>query len=138
MFSLVKEIRSKSNQLHFRRWSLLKTPWFNLYLHKIYKSDEDKHPHNHPWRWFYSVILWGSYTECLCDYLDEYSQTITAKRGFLSVAKRDWSQFHKIQLDRPVLTLVVTSPDWEPWGYLVRRQYIGFKEYRRRKNEGEL
>jgi hypothetical protein len=59
---LIKEIKSKDGKLHFRRWSLLDTPWFKIYIHGIYGPDEDLHLHNHPWD-FKSFILSGSYIE---------------------------------------------------------------------------
>ncbi len=40
---LVKEIKSKAGELHFRRWRLLQLPFFAIYIHGIYKSDEDLH-----------------------------------------------------------------------------------------------
>ena len=62
---LVKEIKSKAGELHFRRWRFLETPWFGIYLHYIAKADEDKHPHDHPWS-FVGIILWGGYEEFVC------------------------------------------------------------------------
>ena len=59
---LVKEIISKQGGLHFRRYRLLQTPWFAIYIHQILKSDMDKDPHCHPWN-FTSVILEGAYQE---------------------------------------------------------------------------
>src|SRR5271157_1654536 len=59
---LIKEIISQKGQVHFRRYRLLSTPWFNVYLHQILKSDEDRHFHDHPWS-FFSFLLKGSYRE---------------------------------------------------------------------------
>jgi len=64
MFKKTKEIISKDGVLHFRRWKIILTPWFAIYIHAIYKADEDKHLHNHPWN-FWSFVLKGSYTERL-------------------------------------------------------------------------
>lgn len=47
-FFLVKEIISKEGEVHFRRYRLLATPWFNIYIHNIRRSDEDIHMHDHP------------------------------------------------------------------------------------------
>ena len=62
MFKLVKEIRSKKGELHFKRWRILSTPWFNIFLHFINRADEDKDLHDHPWS-FWSIILKGGYIE---------------------------------------------------------------------------
>jgi hypothetical protein len=64
MFKLIKEIKSKQGVLHFKRWELFTSKRFNfsIYLHGIYKADEDPHLHNHPWN-IATLILWGSYIE---------------------------------------------------------------------------
>ena len=59
---LIKEIKSKSGEVHFRRWEILKTRCGSIWLHAIYKADQDKHLHNHPWD-FKSLVLKGSYLE---------------------------------------------------------------------------
>ena len=66
-FFLAKEIISKDGVVHFRRYRLLSTPWFNIYIHNILRSDEDAHFHDHPWG-FFSFILnctKGGYTRIL-------------------------------------------------------------------------
>lgn len=45
---LIKEIKSKTGDLHFRRWRIIETPWFSIYVHGIYKADEEAHLHDHP------------------------------------------------------------------------------------------
>jgi hypothetical protein len=37
--------------------------WPGVFLHKFYQSDNDRNPHNHPWRFAVSLILTGGYTE---------------------------------------------------------------------------
>lgn len=44
------------------RWTLISTPWFRIFLHKILRSDDDRDLHDHPWP-FWTFILWGRYTE---------------------------------------------------------------------------
>ena len=36
---------------------------FELYLHHIQLKDPYRWLHNHPWNWFFSVVLQGSYTQ---------------------------------------------------------------------------
>lgn len=137
---LTKEISSKTGELHFKRWAILETKWFNIYLHKIYKSDEDKHPHNHPWN-FWSLILWGSYKEELWtydgfDYIHTLTRTVE-QRKWLSLAKRETYQYHKITLTKPVLTLVITGKRRKEWGYLKDNKFCDNEEYRRQKNYEE-
>ncbi len=41
--------REDVTQLYLRRFILLKTRWFRIYLHKVVKSDDDADPHDHRW-----------------------------------------------------------------------------------------
>ena len=59
---LNKEIISKEGVLHFRRWTIFSCYYFSIYIHQIFKADEDLHLHNHPWN-YCSIILYGSYVE---------------------------------------------------------------------------
>lgn len=128
---VIKEIISKSGKLHFRRWELLKTPWFSIWIHGIYAADEDLHLHNHPWD-FKSIVLKGSYIE-------------KTDKGFIcqSIGKfnsRNGEDFHKIfQLLSPVVyTLFIVSPVKREWGYKVDGKFVQHEEYRKIKHENKL
>jgi hypothetical protein len=128
---LIKEIKSKSGELHFRRWELLKTPWFSIWLHGIYAADTDKHLHNHPWD-FCSLILKGSYIE---ETLDGNNKMFPGK-----ISKRNGSNYHKIKqlLTPTVYTLFFVTPIKRDWGYNVDGKHIQHEEYRKLKNSGKL
>ena len=128
---LIKEIKSKNGKLHFRRWELLKTPWFSIWIHGIYAADEDKHLHNHPWD-FKSIVLKGAYIE-------------KTEKGIVRQTpgkfnSRNGNDFHKIlRLVTPVVyTLFIVTPVKREWGYLVDGQFIQHEEYRKLKHEGKL
>ena len=110
---LVKEIRSKDGTLHFKRWRLLATPWFNVFVHGIYHKDEEVNMHNHPWD-FFSVVLRGGFTEQL-------HGGAFVRRTPLKCKYSKAEAFHRIfALDegKPCYTLVITGPERpEPWGY---------------------
>jgi hypothetical protein len=141
---LTKEIVSKEGVVHFRRYRLLSTPWFNIYIHNILHSDEDRDPHDHPWH-FISIILWGSYKEYWMPANDNYMywmgrslRAVTHKIG--SVIIHNAKDFHQIKLVSPsVWTLVFTWGKRPSWGFQTRdRRWVDFKEYRQLKNEGKL
>lgn len=138
MFPLVKKIVSKSGDLHFCRWAILECSWFNIYIHLLCKSDEDKHLHSHPW-WFMSMVLLGEYEEQLLTQNEGYdSWKIVKALPFIPRFRRT-NQYHKIQLDNPVLSLVITGPKQNWWGYWlsVNRQ-VDNAEYRVLKEKGLL
>jgi hypothetical protein len=129
---LVKEIKSKAGELHFRRWRIFQTPWLSAYVHRIYKSDEDKHCHSHPWR-FVALILSGGYLE-----YDEHGDFKVNTPG--TIVKVGPDDFHKVKLfdDEPSTSIVITGPRKYPWGYIVGDSKIYHTRYRKMKNDGTL
>jgi len=125
---LIKEIRSKEGKLHFRRWQILKTPWFSIYIHGIYAPDQDKHLHNHPWD-YKSLVLKGSYIE-------ETNNGVNLLK-FGSVTSRSGEDYHKIKtlLTNSVYTLFIVSPAKRTWGYQVNGKWMDNEEYRKLKNQ---
>lgn len=131
MFKLIKEIKSKTGDVHFKRWQILKTPFGSIWLHAIYKADTDKHLHNHPWD-FTSVVLKGSYIE---------QTPLGNKRqhpGKINV--RNGADYHKIlEMESPVVyTLFFTTKPKREWGYRVVGEFIDHLTYREMKNKGEI
>ncbi len=136
-FFLLKEITSKFGQVHFRRYRLLQTPWFAIYVHQILRSDEDLDPHDHPWN-FSSVILEGAYEESAWYPPDfDYVYHKTYYTG--DVIEHKAVDAHRIRLlSREVWTLVFVSGRTRYWGYQTKVGWIGHEEYRQLKNEGKL
>ena len=131
MFKLIKEIKSKEGDVHFKRWQILKTPFGSIWLHAIHKADQDKHLHNHPWD-FISVVLKGSYKEMT-------QQGIKFQTpGKINV--RDGSEYHKIlEVESEVVyTLFFVSKPKRLWGYDVDNRFVDHEKYRDMKNKGEI
>jgi hypothetical protein len=137
---LVKEISSRYGEVHFRRYRIISSPWFNIYIHHILKSDEDLHPHSHPFD-FISIILYGGYEEVrhinTSNRLIDYLGVKTIVKWFTSFK---YNEFHKIKLlKNSCVTLVFTGPRiTKDWGYLTEKGFIQHEEYRKRKNNGEF
>lgn len=131
LFPLVLQIKSRSGFVHFKRWQILKTPWFALYFHAIYKEDLDLYLHDHPWN-FASFILKGSYTEQL--------ENKEIKRKRFSFCARKAEIFHKIKkLHSPVVyTIFLTGKRKRVWGYDVNGEWIDHVTYRKKKIDGEI
>lgn len=124
---LIKTIRSRGGALHFQRFALLETPWFNIYLHKIYRPDEDGYLHDHPWD-FQSLILEGSYTE-------QNEEGFFPKKPFM-MASYKAEYVHKIAaVKRTTLSLVITGPRRRVWGYQTPEGWMDNKTFRKWKHE---
>lgn len=95
IFKWVKTIVSKDGKLHFKRFAILETERFAIYIHRIYESDKDEHLHSHPWH-FWGMVLKGSYVERYKKYStkDAWIETRTLKpfmqlRGDFEVLPQD-------------------------------------------------
>ncbi len=133
---LIKEIKSKSGEVHFKRWRLLTTPWFDVNIHGIYKADQDKHLHNHPWN-IWTMVLCGGYYE---SYIKDNFGTICNPRILFNIRKSNSKQYHKIDqmIGKKCITLAIMSKRKSDWGYLVNGEHVDHKTYRELKREGKL
>jgi hypothetical protein len=141
---LVKEIISKDGKIHFRRWRILATPWFNIYIHNILRSDEEAHPHDHPWN-FLSFILKGGYSEEWLPFYEDKayqngSSLIKSVRRPGTFVWHDAKDFHKLTLLKDsAWTLVFTFGKYRPsWGFQTEHGWLEHKTYRELKHEGKL
>ncbi|MEK6828578.1 MAG: hypothetical protein AABY15_00430 [Nanoarchaeota archaeon] len=131
---LIKEIKSKEGVVHFKRWRLFKTPWFEVYIHGIYKEDQDEHLHNHPWN-IWTVILRGSYIEEVLSKDGKSSKHNI--RTFGVMAYRNADRFHKIKelITKKVYTLAIVGRRKErEWGYHTDKGFVDHITYRKNKN----
>ena len=128
---LIKEIKSKNGEVHFKRWRIISLPWFAIYIHGIHKADEDLYLHNHPWK-IWTMILKGGYFE-------ELHTGKHRLRTFGHMAYAKTSDFHKIAKmhKSPTYTLaIVGKRKNSDWGYMVDGRFIDHKTFRENKNKG--
>lgn len=135
----VKEIRSKSGELHFERFAILETSLFGIYIHRIHKADKDPHLHSHPWN-FWTMVLKGRYSEEYLgkDLFCEEQKFVRVKSAF-SISSGDRDYFHKIlRVYQTTYTLFVTYGEHKEWYYKVQEENIESNKYRQLKREGKL
>jgi hypothetical protein len=114
-----KELGWKEIGEEFTRFTLLKTPWFRVYLHRLYAPLWHNLAHDHPWD-FFVLILRKGYLEMDRDgyqhrrfgsfffHPAEYAHNV--KTGGYDVA---WS-------------IVFTGPKRRPWGHVdIRKTFPG-------------
>lgn len=81
------------------RWHVIpKNPFFNIYLHKFLRSDDDRALHDHPWA-SCSIILKGGY----CEFLPNNRVARREPRDFIF---RRASQAHRVVLYRGFVPLI--------------------------------
>jgi hypothetical protein len=60
-FFNAKDIGWKEIGETFIRYDVVKTRWFNIYVHRLIAERMHPQCHSHPW-WFVTLILWGGAT----------------------------------------------------------------------------
>jgi hypothetical protein len=102
--------------IYLERWYVFgdaESRWF-LAIHKINKSDADRHLHDHSWHWFV-LHLAGMYREHLP------SGPVARRPG--SLRARSKYALHRLELppSRPVFSLFFGGPRSRTWGFRIDR-----------------
>ena len=100
-------------------------PYPNIFIHKIYKSDEDRDPHDHPWNYL-TVILSGGYWEYRPYFNDKGLQVAEfgTWRGPGSIIWRRATDLHRLEMSEPTTTLFIHGWRKREWGFLTRKGWI--------------
>lgn len=94
----------------FIRYDIIKTRFFNLYLHYLLAETPHQQCHNHPW-WFVSLILRSGYFEYAPDAHWHW------RRPF-SILYRPASWSHNVTTTpQGMWSLVLTGPKKHDWGF---------------------
>lgn len=121
------------------RWYLVpKNRFFNVYLHKFCRDDDDRALHDHPW-WFISFLIWGRYDEVISD-----DGTKAIYRDAPSVAFRAATHRHRVVLPRvldvdesgkwfeyrrPAWTIVITGSRVREWGFWCPKGFVPWQDF---------
>lgn len=130
-------IIGEENDPYLLRWHVIpRNKFFNIYLHKFCKSDEDRALHDHPWLFNFSILLKGTYLEHVFKkrrgiYARSSlpgSKKIMRKAFSFSGLKFRWGKApHRVELlrsaslvdtfENPVWTVFITGPTVREWGF---------------------
>lgn len=132
-------IGGRENPYMLRWWILPRNRWFNVYLHKILRDDDDRALHDHPW-WNVSILLRGAYREVMPDLRRRVTPhlritdlpVISKIRRAGSVVFRRATAAHRLEVvDGPVWSLFITGPRIREWyfhckqGPVLWRDFVG-------------
>lgn len=142
-------VGGEDNPYMMRWWIIPRNKWFNIYLHKFMRDDEDRALHDHPWKSL-SIILKGSYIEHTPN---RFLNRCTGNIQWLEDNKRIFKRFsfiyrnagyaHRIELfkdetPRPVWTLFITGPKVREWGFHCPKGWRHWKDFVNPDNHGEV
>lgn len=108
---------------YIRRWWLIpRNRVFNVYLHQILRSDDDRALHCHPWH-NVSIVLSGCYREHLRDGLSRL-------RSAGCLIARDAETAHRLEIiDRPAWTLFLTGPRIRDWFFHCPQGLVHWRDF---------
>lgn len=128
-----------------RWWVIPRNRWFNIYLHAILRSDDDRALHDHPWA-NCSILLSGAYCEIVPHLIlrlakrpYRYGQpTAAILRRAGSVVFRRPTQAHRLVLlnERPVISLFITGPNVRTWGFYAPQGWVPWQDFTDPNNAG--
>lgn len=112
---------------YLMRWYVIpRNQWFNVYLHKFTRDDDDRALHDHPWTSL-SFALWDRYIEHTKDW--------TKIRRMGSVVWRAATHTHRVELFKqddmpiPAWTLFLTGPKVREWGFACPKGWVPWQVY---------
>lgn len=107
-------IGGEADPYMLRWWLIPRNRWFNVYLHRFLRSDDDRALHDHPW-WNLSVLLDGRYVEHT---ISPGGIHVRTPRRAGDLKFRRAAAAHRIELvDGPCWTVFVTGPRLREWGF---------------------
>lgn len=116
------------NRPYLRRWWIIRrNKWFNVYLHNIVRSDDDRAKHDHPWASL-SFVIWGSIIE---HYDDRKGRAKTRVLRAPRVVYRSATFAHRLEVipGGNAWTLFVTAPRVREWGFHCPKRWVHWKEF---------
>jgi len=93
--------------------------WPGVFLHRFFRSDADRWPHNHPWCDSMSLILTNGYLENRWDFKLKAFRKIMRKPFRLNFIKAN--DFHRVDLvdtENGCWTLFIAFQRSQNWGFL--------------------
>lgn len=118
-----------------RWWIIPRNKFFNIYLHRFLRSDDNRALHDHPWI-NCSYLLLGEYTEWTIEAGGVHKSRI-AKQG--SVKFRGAAFAHRVELHNgPCWSLFITGPVIREWGFHCTKGWRSWKIFTNESDKGVI
>lgn len=120
-----------------RWWKIPRNPLFNMYFHKVLRSDDDRALHDHPW-WSFSIVLSGGYFEHTIQ-AGGVHRKVWCGPGTMKF-RRAGTCAHRLELatdmngydeefDMPAKTIFITGPVLRRWGFHAKSRWVDAYEW---------
>lgn len=137
-------IGSEADPYMWRWWILPRNTLFNIYLHRILRSDDDRALHDHPWI-NASVVLSGGYWEVLPELTPERTFPVPPQRKAWrkpgSIVLRWPTAAHRLEVvdgGPATWSLFITGPKVREWGFWCPRGWKKWTDFVAPDNTGAI
>lgn len=115
---------------YLQRWWLIpRNRFFNVYLHRFLRSDDDRALHDHPW-WSFSIMLKGRMLEhTIRDGGVHHRAELTA--GCVRFRTARFAHRLELQPSEECWTLFITAPVIRTWGFHCPQGWRHHEEFAR-------
>jgi hypothetical protein len=123
---------------YLKRWFVIpRNPIFNIYLHQIVRSDDDRALHDHPWA-NVSLVLRGRYFEVFEQGVPGQLPDRARERRTGSLTFRWPTSAHRLVVSSPCWSLFITGPRIRAWGFLCSHGWVHWKDFTKPGKPGEI
>jgi len=120
---------------YLRRWWLIpRNRVFNIYLHQLLRSDDDRALHDHPWL-NCSFILQGGYVEHTIA-AGSVHRRVERRTGDVA-ARSPWTA-HRLEVSGPCWSLFLTGPTVRAWGFHCPRGWVHWRDFTAPNDTGQV
>lgn len=134
----------KPGSPYIRRWWVIpRNRLFNIYLHEILRSDDDRALHDHPWV-NVSIVLAGGYWEVVPQHAPSFSWPVPPAsrfwRGRGSIVWRRPTAAHRLEIEEGSRSwsLFITGPNVRDWGFWCPRGWKKWTDFVDMTNTGAV
>jgi hypothetical protein len=111
---------------YLRRWyEIPRNRFFNVYLHEILRSDDDRALHDHPW-FNVSIILQGTYFEHTIRAGGIHRRRLRGAGAV--IARAPWTA-HRLEVTGRCFTLFLTGPRMRQWGFHCTGGWVHWRSF---------
>jgi hypothetical protein len=127
-------IGGKADPYLLRWWVVPRNRFFNLYLHRVHRSDDDRALHDHPWLNM-SYIVEGGYDEISFSGAWDQVGKVRTRRTAGDIKFRLPTDLHRLEViqdeggQRPCVTLFFTGPRVRTWGFKCPQGWVKWTDF---------
>jgi len=120
-----------TGETYMLRWFVIpRNRFFNVYLHVMYRADDDRALHDHPWPSM-SIMLSGDLREHYCatpKQLNWKPSSRVLREGSFVFRRARFA--HRLEpMSKHVMTLFVTGPRVRQWGFWCPKGWRHWREF---------